>query len=232
VSHDLRTPLATIAGASASLLEADGLSEATRRELLQTVVDESCRLARLVDNLLDMTRLESGVVTLNRQWHVLEEIVGGALGRLRRELARHTVVVDVPGELPLLSLDGLLMEQVLVNLLENAARYTPEGSRIEVSARESAGRVELRVADDGPGLPPGSEGRVFEKFFRGGAPSPDGRRGVGLGLAICRAIVEAHGGRITARNRPSGGAEIIMSLPRDEAAPRVALDEAPAAGGT
>jgi two-component system sensor histidine kinase KdpD len=224
VSHDLRTPLAAIAGASSILLDETPAHDARSRELLQTVVDESRRLARLVDNLLDMTRLESGAVAVHKQWHVLEEIVGSALNRLRTELAQHVVAVDLPGDLPLLSLDGVLFEQVLVNLLENAARYTPPGSRIEISAYHSPDRVELRVADTGPGLPPGTETRVFEKFFRGNA-SPDSRRGVGLGLAICQAIVQAHGGRIRARNRPQGGAEFTVVLPRSEPAPQVTLDE-------
>ncbi len=225
VSHDLRTPLAAIAGASSTLLDHAPAHDAKSRELLQTVVDESRRLARLVDNLLDMTRLESGAVAMHKQWHVLEEIVGSALTRLRGELSRHVVAVDLPHDLPLASLDDVLFEQVLVNLLENAARYTPEGSRIEISARHSPERVELRVADTGPGIPPGSEARVFEKFFRGAATPPDSRRGVGLGLAICQAIVQAHGGRITARNRPQGGAEFTIVLPRDEPAPQVRLDE-------
>jgi two-component system sensor histidine kinase KdpD len=232
VSHDLRTPLAAIAGASSSLLEAPpGRSLEARRELLQTILDESRRLARLVDNLLDMTRLTAGTVTLNKQWHVLEELIGSALGRLRRELGRHGVRVEIPGALPLLSLDGVLMEQVFFNLLENAARYTPPGSWIEVAAQVEGDRVEVRVADNGPGLPPGGESRVFEKFFRGAAAAGEGRRGAGLGLAICRAVVEAHGGQIRARNRPAGGAEFVLSLPLDAAAPQVALDEVTATHG-
>jgi two-component system sensor histidine kinase KdpD len=233
VSHDLRTPLAVIAGASSILLEqaADQKPEA-RRELLQTILDESHRLGRLVDNLLDMTRLTSGTVVLNKQWHVLEEIVGSALARLRRQLEDHSVRVDLPGNLPLLFLDGVLMEQVFFNLLENAGRYTPAGSHIEITARVEDKRVKIRVADNGPGLPPGTEARVFEKFFRGSISTGDERRGAGLGLAICQAIIEAHGGRISARNRPGGGAEFAISLPCEEKAPRVALDEVPATTGS
>src|SRR5262249_41210636 len=139
VSHDLRTPLAAIAGASSSLLEAtpDQKPEAWR-ELLQTILEEARRLARLVDNLLDMTRLTSGTAVVNKQWHVLEEIVGSALTGLRKELEHHTVRVDLPGDLPLLFLDGTLMEQVFYNLLENAARYTPPGSQVEITARTLA----------------------------------------------------------------------------------------------
>ncbi len=209
VSHDLRTPLAAIGGAAASLLSsAAGQDQATRRELLQSIVDEAHRLARLVDNLLDMTRLESGAVQLNKQWHVLEEIVGSARNRLRRELAGHTVHVDMDGDLPLLLLDGTLLEQVFSNILENAARYTPAGSRIDITARALGRRVEIRIADNGPGLPPGSETRIFEKFYRGTTSPADGRRGVGLGLTICQAILLAHGGAISAHNRLEGGAGV------------------------
>jgi two-component system sensor histidine kinase KdpD len=132
----------------------------------------------------------------------------------------------------LLFLDGVLMEQAFFNLLENAACYTAAGSRIEIAARVEDRRVEVRVADTGPGLPPGSESRVFEKFFRGSTSGGDGRRGAGLGLAICQAILQAHGGRISARNRPGGGAEFILSLPCEDAAPRVALDEVPVRTGS
>jgi two-component system sensor histidine kinase KdpD len=226
VSHDLRTPLAIIAGAATSLL--DGASRddhAAERELLETVVQESQRLTRLVDNLLDMTRLESGGVALNRQWHVLEEIVGSALANLRRELKEHPVRVEIPPHLPLVHVDGVLLEQVFVNLLENAARYTPPGSQIEIHARHVNDSIEIRVADNGPGLPPGSEARVFEKFYRGGTSPADGRRGVGLGLSICQAIVQVHRGRISARNRPGSGAEFTIHLPCEQAPP-VEMDEA------
>ena len=118
------------------------------------------------------------------------------------------------------------------NLLENAARHTPLGSKIDISARIDGRRIEIRIADNGPGLPPGSEARVFEKFYRASTSTADGRRGVGLGLAICQGIVQAHGGRIRAENRPNGGAEFVISLPCDEKAPRVKLDEVPALGAS
>lgn len=228
VSHDLRTPLAAIAGASSSLLETgpDQNKEA-HRELLQTVVDESRRMARLVDNLLDMTRLESGNVELNKQWHVLEEIVGSALARLRRELEPYHVRVVIPRDYPLLSVDGTLLEQVFFNLLENVVRYTKPVTEIDIRARMEGDRALITIADTGPGLPPGTEQRVFDKFFRGSASTADGQRGVGLGLAICQGIIRAHGGRISARNRPGGGVEFVIVLPHEAATPRVALDEAP-----
>jgi len=228
VSHDLRTPLATIAGTASSLLEAASPND---REALQTVVEESQRLARLFENLLDMARLDSGSVVLNRQWHVLEEIVGIALHNVRRDLKDRDVRVEIRPDFPLLNIDGFLFEQVLVNLLENASRYTPAGSEIEITAVAKPRHAEIHVADNGPGLPPGSEEKVFDKFFRGSTVSPDGRRGVGLGLAICQAIVEAHGGRITAANRPTGGAEFIVNMPCLEAPPRVEA-EAPAVSTT
>lgn len=218
VSHDLRTPLATISGTATSLLEHSSIQDG---ESLQTLVDESRRLTRLVENLLDMARLDSGAVALNRQWNVLEEIVGVALNAVKREVRDFVVRVDIPADFPLLNIDGFLIEQVLVNLLENASRYTPIGSEIEITAAAKVKRAEIRIADNGPGLPSGSEEKIFDKFFRGSTITPDGRRGVGLGLAICRAIVEAHGGAITAANRPKGGAEFVISLPCTETPPNI-----------
>jgi two-component system, OmpR family, sensor histidine kinase KdpD len=226
VSHDLRTPLATIAVTASSLLEGstDPASPA-RREMLQTVVDESHRLARQVDNLLDMARLDSGAITLNRDWQVLEELVGVALARLRPELASRTVHVRIPSEFPLLWVAGDLIEQMLVNLLENAIRYTAAGSQIEISAAQYGNQAEIRVVDNGPGLPPGSEAQIFDKFFRGRAIVADGQRGIGLGLAICRAIVQVHGGQIRAANRSGGGAEFIITLPCSQHDSQVTLDD-------
>jgi two-component system sensor histidine kinase KdpD len=228
VSHDLRTPLAAIAGAASSILERP---HEPQHELLQSIVDESRRLGRLVENLLDMARLDSGSMTVNRQWQVLEEIVGVALHSLSRDLSRHNVLVSIPVNFPLLNVDGILIEQVLVNLLENASRYTPEGSTIEITACELDRSVAISVADNGPGLPAGTELAVFDKFFRGAAVAPDGRRGVGLGLAICQAIVAAHGGTIAASNRPQGGAEFVVRLPCSETPPRVDM-ETPLAAST
>lgn len=223
VSHDLKTPLASIAGASSSLLEAPGLDETTRRQLLETVADEAARLNRLLENILQMSKLDAGGTTPNMQWHVLEEIIGSALHRTRRELAEHEVTVDLPTDLPLLWLDGLLMEQVFVNLLENAARYTPSGTKVRLSAEIDGRFVRISVADNGPGFPKGAEHRIFEKFFRA-TPSSDGGRGSGLGLAICRAIATNHGGSINAINRPHGGAEFVIRLPIRGDSPQVRLD--------
>lgn len=214
VSHDLRTPLAVIAGASASVetLARERLSE-QERTLIRSVVEESDRLARLVDNLLDMTRLESPALRLRMEPQIVEELVGSALARAERMLAGRAVEVSIPEEMIFVEADGLLVEQLLVNLLDNADKHTPPGTPISVSVKTAGTRVEITVADRGPGLEPGAEQKVFEKFFRGDVRSPDARRGVGLGLAICKAIAEAHGGSIKARNREGGGAAFVVSFP-------------------
>ena len=190
---------------------------------MKSLADESQRLARLVDNLLDMARLDSGSVLLNRQWQVLEELVGVSLAQVEQDLKGRTVRVELPADLPLLFVDGDLMSQVLINLVENAVRYTPPTATIEIAASFARGRVTIRIADNGPGLPPGSEAKVFDKFFRGTSATADGRRGVGLGLAICRSIVLAHGGEIRAANRPTGGAEFTITLPCTTQPPAVIL---------
>ncbi|HET7541262.1 MAG TPA: DUF4118 domain-containing protein [Polyangiaceae bacterium] len=209
VSHDLRTPLAVVTGAASSLLE-DQIDGATRRELTETILQEAQRLNRLVRNLLDMTRLEAGAVRINKEWQPLEEVVGAALNRLDESLAGRAVHADLPPDLPLVPLDAVLVQQLLVNLLENALKYTPAGSPIEIRARAQPESVEIVVADRGPGIPPGEERRVFDKFYRlsGGEGG-----GVGLGLAICKGIVMAHGGQIFAANRAGGGAEFHVILP-------------------
>ncbi|MGC4105721.1 MAG: ATP-binding protein [Thermomicrobiales bacterium] len=170
-----------------------------------------------------MSKLDSGVAAPDLQWHVLEELIGVAVGRTRSHLAQHTVKVDLPADLPLLKVDGILLEQVLINLLENAAQYSPPGSRVDVSAAVEGAWLIVRVADNGPGLTPGTEEKVFEKFFRG-VTHPDARRGSGLGLAICRAVVQLHGGTITAANRTSGGALFTIRLPLSSDAPHVRTD--------
>jgi len=215
VSHDLRTPLAAITGAVSTILQAGArLDPRTHDELLESVRDEAERLNRLVQNLLQMTRLESGALELRREWHPLEEVIGAALGRLATSLEGHKVIVNVPPDLPLVAIDDVLIEQVLVNLLDNAAKYTPSGTLVRVIATATDERVTVEISDHGPGLPPGEEARVFEKFYRAGRKDS---RGAGLGLAICRGIVEAHGGRIWAQNLPEGGVAFLFTLPRGEA---------------
>ncbi len=218
VSHDLRTPLASITGAASSLLDDDAtIPPAMRQDLLETIVEESERLNRLVANLLEMTRLESGNVEVVKEWQPLEEVIGAALDRLDRQLAQHTVRTHLSADLRLVPLDGVLIEQVLINLLENAAKYTPAATTIDIGAAVTDQIAIVTVADDGPGLLPGDEERVFDKFYRSGHRGHP--TGAGLGLAICRAIVEAHGGRIWAERRPAGGTIFSFTLPLDGAPP-------------
>ena len=212
VSHDLRTPLGAISGAATTLLALGGsIDEPTRRELLATVKAEAHRLGRRVDNLLDMTRLEAGAVSLHLEWQPLEEVVGSALAQLDDALAGREVHTELAETLPPVRIDAVLVGQVLVNLLENALKYSPPASAITISAEHRGSEVVLTVADRGPGIAPGEEARIFDKFQRGGVDRAV--RGAGLGLSICRAIVEAHGGRIWAESREGGGAVFRLSLP-------------------
>jgi two-component system sensor histidine kinase KdpD len=212
VSHDLRTPLAVISGASSSLLsQVARAQEGSRRELLETIQEEADRLARLVDNLLEMTRIEAQGVQPQRQWHVVEELVGSALARLETRLAGRQLAVQIPADLPLVQVDGLLIEQVIINLVDNALKYTPPSTAVRVSAAIDGAQLLVQVHDAGPGLAPGEETKIFEKFYRGNAAGT--ARGSGLGLAICRAIVLAHGGGIGAANLPGGGARFWFRLP-------------------
>ncbi|MBC8123188.1 MAG: DUF4118 domain-containing protein, partial [Gemmatimonadaceae bacterium] len=223
VSHDLRTPLAVITGATSALLEEAACSSQPHRTLLQTVYDEAERLNRLVRNLLDMTRVESGTLQVHKEWHSLEEVIGVALTRLEKQLEHRPLAVHLEPDLPLVPLDALLLEQVLINLLENAVRYTPPGSPLSLCAWVRNETVFVELADCGPGLPPGDEQRVFDKFHRVQTGNQGG--GVGLGLTICRGIIEAHGGRIEAQNRPGGGAVFRFVLPLGGPAPQVETEE-------
>jgi two-component system sensor histidine kinase KdpD len=210
VSHDLRTPLASITGAASTLrAQEDKLPPETRHELLDSIADEADRLGRLVANLLDITRLESGV-EVRREAYPLEEIVGSVLQRMERQLRNRRIETHIPEDLPMLYVDDVLIGQLLVNLLENANKYTPEGASIELAASANADAVTIEVLDRGPGFAEGDERRIFEKFF---CRTIKGVRGVGLGLPICRAIVEAHRGAIQAFNRDGGGAVFRIRLP-------------------
>lgn len=220
-SHDLRTPLAAITGAASTLLQTPSLAPQVERELKESIYDEAERLNRLVTNLLDMTRLESGALQLRLEWQSLEELVGAALVKMGRTLRDRKVDVDLPSDLPLVLVDGVLIEQVLVNLLDNAAKHNTTMTSIRVSATASAESVTVEVADDGVGLPGGDEERVFERFYRGGSRAS----GFGLGLTICRTIVEAHGGRIWAEARPANGAAFRFTLPVRGTPPQTAPAE-------
>jgi two-component system sensor histidine kinase KdpD len=219
ISHDLRTPLASILGTVSSLRSyADKYDAADRDELLATLESEAQRLNRFVGNLLDMTRLESGTIDMKLELADVAEIVGAALERAGNVLARHRVEVTIAADLPMLHLDPILFEQVLFNLLDNAAKYAPVGSRIDLRARQDGDTVAIEVVDEGPGIPPGDLERIFDKFYR--VQAQDRRRaGTGLGLAICRGFLEAQGGRIEANNRRDrSGAVLTIRLPVPEAA--------------
>jgi two-component system, OmpR family, sensor histidine kinase KdpD len=207
VSHDLRTPLAVVTGAASALLE-EGVPTSEKHELTRTILEEAERLNRLVQNLLDMTRLEAGL-RVRREWHAVEEVIGSALARVEPQLGTREIVTRLPEETTLVPLDALLVEQVLVNLVENAVKYTPPSSPIELGAELVDGAVELWVADRGPGVAASDSERIFEKFARGSGDA----RGAGLGLTICKGIVTAHEGRIWVAPREGGGASFRLSLP-------------------
>jgi len=225
ISHDLKTPLASVLGAASTMRDlAGGLSDQQKHDLLATVIDESERLNRFIANLLDMTKLESGAIVPNTALHDIGEIVGSALRRASKILARHKVSLELEADLPMLELDAVLFEQVLFNLLDNAAKYSPADTTISIRSWREKGQVALQVADEGEGIPPAELESVFDKFYR--AQKGDHvRPGTGLGLAISRGFVEAMHGRIFAANRSDrGGAVLTIRLPIPAAAQ--ALDTA------
>jgi two-component system sensor histidine kinase KdpD len=220
ISHELRTPLATIVGASTSLAEApETMSDAARRELARSVAEEAQRMSDIVVKVLDLARLQAGATRVQADWHPVEEVIGSALSRMGPKLARHRVTTHLPAKSRLARLDAVLIEQVLTNLFENATKYTPPGTNINVSAEFSRGELAITVTDDGPGLPPGEESKIFDKFHRVAPETVPG--GAGLGLAICKAIVEAHGGTIYAENIPAGGSLFRFTLPQEENPPSI-----------
>jgi two-component system sensor histidine kinase KdpD len=214
ISHDLRTPLASILGSATSLRSQDAiLDRPTKEALLGTIIEESDRLNRFIGNLLDMTRLESGALKPRTGLNELSEVIGSALQRGSQILSGHRIEVNLPPDLPMLALDVVLFEQVLFNLLDNAAKHAPIGSGISIDASRDGDTVTLRIMDEGEGIPAGDADRIFEKFYRSGGA--DRRRaGTGLGLAICRGFVEAMDGTITAMNRTDRrGAMFVITLP-------------------
>ena len=214
VSHELRTPIAAIASAASGLLDSKiGDSLDARISLAREIQDASDRLDRVVENLLNMTRLESGRLKPNRVWCDVSDLIGVVVRRVKGDLARHELAVDAAQDLPLVRMDFVLMEQALTNLLHNAAMHTPPGTRISVAAKIDGADLILSVADQGPGLPPGDLGRVFEKFYRAPGAAPGG---TGLGLSITKGLVEAQGGAITVENGAAGGANFIIRLPVSE----------------
>jgi K+-sensing histidine kinase KdpD len=216
VSHDLRTPLAAILGAGTALLQDSArLDVAARDGLAESIVEEAERLAQLVTNLLDMVRLDDGAVEVRKRPEALDEVVESALERLRGRLGDRPLQSRVPQEIPMVPMDAVLIRQVLVNVLENALRYAPERSPIELEAMAIPGSVRVEVRDRGPGILDGEAERLFDRFYRGSVSAArDG--GVGLGLTICRAIVDAHGGSIRIENRAGGGAVVRVELPLEQ----------------
>lgn len=225
ISHDLRTPLAVLVGASSSLVESERLGTEERRALAKSIYDQARGMSEQVAKILQMTRLETGAIVLERDWTALGEIAGSVLARLAERLARHRVLVDLPGDLPLVRVDAVLVEHALANLLENAARHTPPGTVVRLRAQRREHELVVSVEDFGPGLPEQDIERVFAMFQHGAREGAAG--GVGLGLAICRAIVRLHGGNAWAERIPGGGTAFRFTLPV-EAAPRMPAEPAEA----
>lgn len=220
VSHDLRTPLSVITGTASTLLsDSANLPAETSRSLVESIMEEAARLNQIISNLMFATRLESNTININKDWTSIEEIAGAALHRLRERIANRKIRTMFPEDLPLVRADGVLLEQVFMNLLENALRHTPASTPIEISAFRRDSSVIIKIRDFGPGIPEGDENRIFERFYRSntGASSP----GLGLGLYICRGIINAHGGRIWGESTPGAGAAFFISIPADDAAPAV-----------
>ena len=215
VSHDLRTPLVSIIGAATSLIEAgDAVGRDGRMQLAETVRDEGERLNRYVQNLLDMTRISYGALPLDKDWVEPRGLVGGAVRQLKDELREFKVRVDAPLTLPAIKVDPTLIEQTLVNVLDNAAKFGPRGSEIVITAERSGDAIGIAVEDEGPGIPEADRERIFDMFYR--VRAADGEsKGTGLGLAIARGILDAHGGSIRALSRPDGrsGTRIEIRLP-------------------
>lgn len=219
ISHELRTPIATIKGAASSLSDPlVGASETARAELIRDIQSSADRLNRLVENLLDMSRLESGRLKLKHEWCDLSDLIGVAVKQIEECVNKHPIQIQIAPELPLIRIDFILMEQVIVNLLDNACHYTPDGTAITIAARVREQDVEITVSDEGIGIPEDLIERIFDKFYcLPGTTSG----GTGLGLSISRGLVESHGGRLTAKNLPGGGARFTIRLPFGEAPPPV-----------
>lgn len=214
ISHDLRTPLTRISGAASALMEGGNEGPDEEKDLGKVILEEAQRMSDLTSKILNMARLTSGEIILHQDWNAVEEIVGGALTRLDKKLHGRPVRTQLPDSLPLVWIDAVLLEQVLVNLIENAIKYTPPGSPIDISAELLPTTIRLTVSDYGPGIPKGMEEKLFDKFYRHETETQTS--GVGLGLALCRVIVEAHGGTIKAANLAGKGAAFMIGLPLRE----------------
>lgn len=216
VSHDIRTPLSTIKTAITSLGEEDvPWDEETRRGFITSIERETDRLNNLVENLLDMSRIEAGLLHPERVWYPLDELILDVLDRMDTRLQGRKIETHLPAHLPPVELDYVMIDQVLTNLLENAIRYTPAGSPIDVSVQQHNKEVVVSIADRGPGIEPEEREQIFDKFYRvkSKTSGSSGTQGTGLGLAICRGLIEAHGGTIHVEARPGGGADFRFTLP-------------------
>lgn len=212
ISHDLRTPLSAVIGAASSLLAYESLDRADRDVLLSSILEEAERLDRYIQNLLDMTRLSQGGLQLQRDWEDVRDLASAAAKRLRLSTRAVGLALDIADDAQFVHVHGDLMEQVFVNLLDNAARHSPEQGTIRIVSRRHGDKVEIEVCDEGSGIPAGERERVFDPFYR--VHERDRKSGTGLGLSICRGIVAAHGGEVTAGEGPHGrGASIRVSLP-------------------
>jgi two-component system, OmpR family, sensor histidine kinase KdpD len=217
ISHDLRTPLSAIAGAGSLIAQPEYALNVDRRTTLGNLIERKARdMSQLLTNVLDLMQMEFGSGALRTDWHAIDDLVALALRTNEARLAQWRIALNVPNDLPLVLVEATLIVQILSNLLENAAKYTPAGTTITISAVSREKRILLVVADDGPGLPPGDPERLFEKFQRGRSES--NIVGVGLGLAICRAAARLHGGDIRAMDNPGGGARFEITLPVETAA--------------
>ncbi len=214
ISHDLRTPLTGIAGATSTILDNyDYLDDETKKKLLDGMGEDVQWLIRLVENLLSMTRLEAGVPVVKKHLEAVEEVVAEAVAQVRKRAGNHRISVKMPKDLILIPMDGNLIEQVLVNLMDNGIKYTPEGAEIKVGVERAGQHIWFEVLDNGNGIPDEDMPHLFDLFYTGGNIRAEARKGSGLGLAICQSIVRAHHGEIVAGNQPEGGAAFRFSLP-------------------
>jgi two-component system sensor histidine kinase KdpD len=214
VSHDLRTPLAGILGSASTVIENyDQLPDSVRKDFLQGICTDAEWLNHLVDNILSMTRFNEGKVILKKEMEAVEELVAGAVQRIKKRTENKDITISIPDELIMIPVEGILIEQVLVNLLDNAIKHTPENAKVYVAVEREAGNIAFSVHDNGPGISEEELPHVFNRFY---TSAKQGRRGFGLGLAICKSIVEAHGGKIIAFNDPTGGAVFRFTLPEKE----------------
>jgi len=217
VSHDLRTPLTGILGSTSTILENyDILSDDVRKDFLNRVYEDAEWLNNLVENILSMTRFDEGRIRLNKEMEAVEEIVAAAVSRVKKRTGQHEIRISIPKHLIMIPVDGMLIEQVLVNLLENAIKHTPKGTKVTISVMEEGNEVTFEVSDNGPGIPEKDLPFVFNRFYTAGDTVGKGRRGIGLGLAICKSIVEAHSGSIVVQSKPSAGCVFRFTLPAKE----------------